>query len=69
VESIPEKTVGEDHGFVAAWAAFQCPGSTSTRRRLGCVSIRHSPLGHLTPNEFAEQRQATRTDEAVAFSG
>jgi len=28
----------------------------------------HSSLGHLTPNEFAEQRQATRTVQDVAFS-
>jgi len=28
----------------------------------------HSSLGHLTPNEFAEQRQAARTVEEVAFS-
>jgi len=27
-----------------------------------------SLLGHLTPNEFAEQRQAPQTVEAVAFS-
>jgi len=28
----------------------------------------HSSLGHLTPNEFAEQRQAMRVVEDVAFS-
>ncbi len=28
----------------------------------------HGSLGHLTPNEFAEQRQATRTVEEGAFS-
>ncbi len=28
----------------------------------------HSSLGHLTPNEFARQRQATRVVEDVAFS-
>jgi len=28
----------------------------------------HSSLGHLTPNEFAEQRQATRVAEGAAFS-
>jgi putative transposase len=27
----------------------------------------HGSLGHLTPNEFAEQRQATRAVEDVAF--
>ena len=28
----------------------------------------HSSLDHLTPNEFAEQRQATRVAEGAAFS-
>jgi putative transposase len=29
----------------------------------------HSSLGHLTPNESAEHRQAARTVEEGAFSG
>ena len=29
----------------------------------------HSPLGHLTPNEFAAERQAIGTAEEVASSG
>jgi putative transposase len=28
----------------------------------------HGSLGHLTPNEFAEQRQVMRVVEDVAFS-
>jgi putative transposase len=28
----------------------------------------HGSLGHLTPTEFVEQRQAIRVAEAVAFS-
>ena len=29
----------------------------------------HSPLGHLTPNEFVALRQAERTTNEVGFSG
>ena len=29
----------------------------------------HSSLGHLTPNEFVEQRQALQTVEEVGCSG
>jgi putative transposase len=28
----------------------------------------HSPLGHLTPNEFVRQRQVTRAADGATFS-
>ena len=33
---------GEGYGWVVVWAACQCRGSSSARRRLGCVGIRSS---------------------------
>ena len=55
---------------VASW--LLCPGRAQIRRN-DAIGKRRSKLGngslgHLTPNEFVEQRQGMRTVEDVALS-